>query len=107
MRGLQRERKRGGAQREKEREREGQRERKRERENSELYYPRIDILAICLFLHSVLANLHANTYKTTVRTLTTVITMMKITTITHWRARARERERERTSSPPTFNTGCK
>ena len=49
--------------------------RKRERErtqNSELYYSRIEILGICLFLQSVLANLHASTYTTTVRTLTTI-----------------------------------
>ena len=29
---------------------------------SELYYSRIEILGICLFLQSVLANLHASTY---------------------------------------------
>ena len=35
--------------------------RERERtQNSELYYSRIEILGSCLFLQSVLANLHAN-----------------------------------------------
>ena len=52
--------------------------------NSELYYSRIEILSICLFLQSVLANLQANTYTTTVRTLTTIITMMKMTMIIYW-----------------------
>ena len=35
-----------------------------DRKNSELlfYYTRIEILGICLFSQSVLANLHANTY---------------------------------------------
>ena len=42
-------------------------------QNSELYYSRIEILGICLFLQSVLANLHANTYTTTLSTLTTMI----------------------------------
>ena len=53
----------------------------RERENSELDYSRIEILGIDLFLQSVLSNLHANTYTTTVRTLTTIITMMMIMVI--------------------------
>ena len=53
---------RGGGEREG---REGGRERERERtQKSELYYSRIEILGICLFLQSVLANLHANTYTT-------------------------------------------
>ena len=38
-----------------------QRERELRTQNSELYYSRIKILYICLFLQSVLANLHANT----------------------------------------------
>ena len=62
----------------------GRRRRRRRRENSELYYSRIEVLGICLFLQSVLANLHANTYTTTVRTLTTIITMMKMTMIIYW-----------------------
>ena len=45
---------------------------------SELYYLRIQILGICLFLQSVLANLHASMYRTTVRTLTTIITMTEM-----------------------------
>ena len=35
----------------------------RDRENSELYYARIEILGICLFLQSVLANVHASPCK--------------------------------------------
>ena len=55
-------------------ERVSERERVRDRtQNSELYYSRIEILGICLFLQSVLANLHANTYTTTLSTLTTMI----------------------------------
>ena len=54
-------------------------------QNSELYYSRIKILGICLFLQSVLANLRANTYTTTVRTLIILITMMKVTMIIYWR----------------------
>ena len=51
----------------------GKKGREREKtQNSELYYSRIEILGICLFLQSVLANLHASTYTTTVRTLTTI-----------------------------------
>ena len=42
-------------------------------QNSELYYSRIKILGICLFLQSVPANIHANTYTTTLSTLTTMI----------------------------------
>ena len=56
--------------------RERERERKRERtRNPELYYKRIPILGSCLFLQSVLANLHANRllYKTTVTTLTAIV----------------------------------
>ena len=48
----------------------GERERT---QNSELYYSRIEILGICLFLQFVLANLHANTYTRTVRISTTII----------------------------------
>ena len=60
-----------------------QRERKKEKTwNSELYYSRIEILGICLFLQSVLANLHASTYKKTVRTYHN--TMMKMTMIIYW-----------------------
>ena len=33
-------------------------------------------MGICLFLQSVLANLHVNTCKTTVATLTTIVIMM-------------------------------
>ena len=55
-----------------------------ERENSELDYSRIEILGIYLFLQSVLSNLHANTYTTTVRTLTTIITMMRMTMVINW-----------------------
>ena len=52
---------------------EGERDRELRTQNSELYYSRIKILGICLFLQSVLANLHANTYETTLSTLTTMI----------------------------------
>ena len=62
-------------------EQEGERRRGRERrrtttrrtQNLELYHSRIEILGICLFLQSAPANLHAITYTTTVRTLTTMI----------------------------------
>ena len=61
------------------------RERERERtQHSELYNSRIEISGIYLFLQYVFANLHANTYTTTVRTLTTIITMMKMTMIIYW-----------------------
>ena len=58
-------REREGGGRKRVREREGGREDESEREggsegeNSELYYTRIKILGSCLFLQSVLANLHA------------------------------------------------
>ena len=42
-------------------------------QNSELYYSKVEILGICLFLQSIFANLHANTYTKTVSTLTTMI----------------------------------
>ena len=58
---LEREREREKSEGEREREKERERERERERENSELYYPRIEILGGCLFLQYVLANLNANT----------------------------------------------
>ena len=66
-----------------------------ERENSELYYTRIETLSICLFLQSVLANLHVNTYKITLRTLTTVITAMMMTMCVWASERERGGERER------------
>ena len=72
--------------RERERERARAREKESEREggqNSELYYSKTEILGICLFLQSVLANLHANTYTTTIRTLTTII-IMKMAMIIYW-----------------------
>ena len=47
----------------------------------DIYYLRIEILGIGLFLQSVLAN---HTYTTTVGTLTTIITMMKMTMIIYW-----------------------
>ena len=46
--------------RERERNRQRDRERERERESSELYYTRIKILDSCLFLQSVVANLHVS-----------------------------------------------
>ena len=68
------------------REIERDRGRDRDRENSEL---RTLLLKdrdfrYCLFLHSVLANLHANTYTTTVRALTTIITLMKMIMTIYW-----------------------
>ena len=45
---------------ERDRERERNRQRDRERESSELYYTRIKILDSCLFLQSVVANLHVS-----------------------------------------------
>ena len=52
-------------------------------QNSELYYTRIEILSICLFVQSFLANLHVNTYKTAVRTLTTMMIMTLVTMMTY------------------------
>ena len=49
------------------------RERDAHTQHSELYYKRTEILGLCLFLQFVLADLHANTYKTTITTFTTIL----------------------------------
>ena len=66
-------------------------------QTSDLYYSRIEILGIFLFLQSVLANLHANTYTTIVRTLTTIIAMIKMT-MRERESEKRDGERERTQN---------
>ena len=53
-------------------------------QNSKLNYSKIEILGICLFLQFVLPSVHANTYTTTVRTLTTIMIIMKMTLMIHW-----------------------
>ena len=66
-----------------EREREGEGGRERERAQNFITQG-LRFFGICLFLQPVLANLHANTYTTPLRTLTTIITMMKMTIMIYW-----------------------
>ena len=77
-------------------------------QNTELYYARVEILSIRLFLQSVLANLHANTYKTTLTTSTTIVMIIMIL-ILGWRCssvcRASDRHAADVGSIPRCGMG--